>query len=279
MPKIVITKDIESNLINCYIEENITCTELAKRFRLKRQSVIYRLKKSGIQIRQLQGRRFNLNHNYFNIIDTEEKAYFLGFLYADGYNYEKENVVSIKLQKDDKEILEKFKDMLRSELKIYFQKGVGRKDSYSLSVRSEKLSKDLSKLGCFQRKSLTLRFPTENQVPKRLLKDFLRGYFDGDGTFGRYKANRHKYLRGKVGICSTVFFLEEVKKIINGLGISCYISKVNRRKTTTRQLGINGNYNMMVFLDWLYGDCSISLKRKYDKYIKIKKEIEYEQKL
>ena len=51
-----------------------------------------------------------INKNFFNKIDTEEKAYFLGFLYADGYNNTDRNSVALSLKEDDKEILEKYSE-------------------------------------------------------------------------------------------------------------------------------------------------------------------------
>ena len=61
---------------------------------------------------------------------------------------------------------------------------------YQLSLRSKIICEDLKKLGCLQKKSKILVFPTESQVPKNLIHHFIRGYFDGDGSV--WEGKRYK---------------------------------------------------------------------------------------
>ena len=102
------------------------------------------------------------NHNYFKTIDTEEKAYILGFLYADGYNSDKQVVISQLEQ--DVDILEKINKALDADNQI---------------KRKLDMCTDLTNLGCFRNKSLACTFPTF--LDKSLVRHFIRGYFDGDG--------------------------------------------------------------------------------------------------
>ena len=79
----------------------------------------------GFDARQIQGKvnklnlknkKRNINDTFFHNIDTRLKAYFIGFIYADGYivydedkhNYE----FGMELQSEDKYILEKLNDEL-----------------------------------------------------------------------------------------------------------------------------------------------------------------------
>jgi len=62
----------------------------------------HRIQKSVSQAQ----RKYSLNENYFDEIDTSNKAYILGFLYADGYNNRINNTVVLSLFKQDREILE-----------------------------------------------------------------------------------------------------------------------------------------------------------------------------
>lgn len=55
-------------------------------------------------------RKYEIDENYFDIIDSEHKAYTLGFLYADGYNNEKKNIVKISLMEDDIDILKQIRE-------------------------------------------------------------------------------------------------------------------------------------------------------------------------
>ena len=64
-------------------------------------------------------KKYKLNESVFDTIDTEEKAYWLGFLMSDGYNHETHSQVSLRLQAGDKEILEKYKIFLETDVPIY----------------------------------------------------------------------------------------------------------------------------------------------------------------
>lgn len=130
-------------------------------------------------------RLYNFNEKYFDIIDTQERAYFLGFLYADGYNNIKQGRIQIALQWRDFDILEKLQNNLKSNYIINCNIFNGFKQCF-LSINSRYLSNQLTKLGMLHKKSLILKFPTEDQVPKHLIRHFIRGYFDGDGCFGEY---------------------------------------------------------------------------------------------
>lgn len=127
---------------------------------------------------------YTLDENVFDTIDTEEKAYWLGFLMADGYNHEDRNTVCLRLQGGDLEILEKFSFFLKSNAPIYEFARVTPvnkllKKYREVRVNSVHLSKQLANLGCIQGKSYTLKFPT--CIPESLMHHFIRGYFDGNG--------------------------------------------------------------------------------------------------
>ena len=113
--------------------------------------------------------------NIFETIDTEEKAYWLGFLYADGY-ISKYNQIEVSLSPEDKEHLIKLKLFVNTNTNI-----IEDEHRCRLLFCSKEMVADLAKLGCVNNKSLILTFPTEEQVPNTFLRHFLRGYVDGDG--------------------------------------------------------------------------------------------------
>ena len=118
------------------------------------------------------------NHNYFKTIDTEEKAYILGFLYADGYNSDKQVVISQLEQ--DVDILEKINKALNADNQIKRKlQSTNNKTVCQLCYSSIDMCTDLTNLGCFRNKSLACTFPTF--LDKSLIRHFIRGYFDGDG--------------------------------------------------------------------------------------------------
>ena len=138
-------------------------------------------------------RKYNYNENYFEKIDSPEKAYCLGFWYADGYVETSPNhvisIAQIDLQKD---ILEKIAHEFGSDKPIYERKHEKGRIFYVLQFNGEKLTSDLIKLGCTTNKSLTLQFPTYKIVPIEFMSHFIRGYFDGDGCI--WNGKRKKWL-------------------------------------------------------------------------------------
>jgi hypothetical protein len=232
------------------------------------------LKRSGIQRRTTQSytRKYISNENFFDIIDTEEKAYVLGFLYADGNNYVKGThsyEVSIKLQAEDKIILEKFRNLLSPQSQIKIAKDNSTPNlHYLLKINSKKLTEQLTKLGCMQAKSLILQFPTW-LVDMKLQQHFIRGYFDGDGSLYAKKPSKTEHIDWGWKITSTGQFCLVVKELLeNKLDIHCSISlacpKTNQITTT---LSVGGNLQVKKVLDWLYQDATIYLLRKYEKYL------------
>ena len=194
----------------------------------------------------------------FEKIDTEEKAYWLGFLYADGSVGSKEDKIELGLAEKDLKHIEKFRDFMNITNKISYRE---KTKSYRMSFRSAKCKQDLIDKGCIPKKSLILDFPNKNQVPKHLIRHFIRGYFDGDGWF----TNTEKCFQ--VGIIGTENFisgfLEKVKGLIN---TNNTIFEVHRENGAKRY--VFGSYNdVSNFLNWIYKDSNIFLDRKYNQYL------------
>lgn len=124
-------------------------------------------------------RKFTVDFNFFENIDTEEKAYTLGFLYADGCIASTLNKIQFDQLEPQEDILFKIKEVMQAEAPIHTHKGKHNRTRYRLLVCSKKMCQDLLKLGIIPNKSLTLTFPTK--VPQEFLRHFIRGYFDGDG--------------------------------------------------------------------------------------------------
>lgn len=118
-------------------------------------------------------KKYNFNRDYFNELKTHEQAYILGFIYADGCNYE--NKLQLDQNEERIDILENINKALKSNCPIRsYSPG-----SYRLSFNSKKLCLDLTKLGAIKNKSLILTFP--KFIADELMPSFILGYFDGDG--------------------------------------------------------------------------------------------------
>lgn len=268
-----LTDDDKINIIKDYLTNNHTCESLAKKYLVTRPAIWNILKIRGVVIRSRSDshRKYTINENYFDIINTEQKAYYLGLLYADGCNSPKTNSIKISLQESDISILDRFNIEINSNRPLNFVKNKNpkRKNFYILNITSKRMSEQLTKLGCFTRKSLILKFPTEEQVPANLIQHFIRGYFDGDGSFYFYK-NKSQYKKLQISLTSTLDFCNYTKDTLYKiLTINCGIYRPKysiKRNTTTRELRISGNKQVKIFLDWLYKDATIWLDRKYEKY-------------
>lgn len=211
-----------------------------------------------------------INENYFEKIDTPNKAYFLGFMYADGNVNSKTNAINISLQERDGYILEKFKMDLESEHKIYLKeiKGgfkCGRQHGFTFA--REKMKKDLIKLGCHPRKTWDLKFPSFLQVPENLIFHFIRGFFDGDGTIGQSSTGRHKNPQFNFIVCGTYEMCNGVNDIfVNFLGLP-------RQKIVKKEniwiYNIGGNNSVRKIFEAIYKDAESFLTRKKEKLEKV----------
>jgi hypothetical protein len=128
-------------------------------------------------------KKFSEDETYFEKINTPEKAYILGFFYADASVLERNPArVRIRISVKDRDFLEFILKKMKSDriIKEYLVKNGSM--IADLTINSVKIVDDLIALGCTQNKRNTIKFPNEDQVPRKYIYDFLLGYFDGDGS-------------------------------------------------------------------------------------------------
>ncbi len=270
-----LTENEKQEIVKLYLTGNYNCEKLAKIYKVLRHSINSILKRRGVVIEKdrskLNAKYKILNENFFEKIDTEEKAYFLGFLMADGYNNTDRNSIEMELQERDKYILEKLNTCLGSDRPLRFRKR--RKehhaDQYLFSFTSKKICEDLAKLGCVKKKSLLIDFPTEKEVPHILLNHFIRGYFDGDGCINSSYVKKSRYYATNSNLVATKTFCEKLKTFLKKeLNINSRVTQNHKGENIiTSRFNISGNNQNDKFLDWMYKDSNIFLIRKYEKYI------------
>lgn len=275
----ILTDGEKEFILKAYQTGNYTTTSIEKEIGRGRHAISRFLKQNNIHVKSAQFvKQFNVNENYFDVIDSEIKAYFLGFLYADGCNYTPRHQVIIHLAEEDREILEIFKKELNYGGVLGFVKKTNpnRKNGCRICIGNKHLSEKLSELGCIHKKSLILNFPIEKQVPFCFIRHFIRGYFDGDGHFGTFMASDVKkgkrckpYKRCNFSICSTENFNLKLKEIIKQeLNVNSLVIVPNKKVfNSTRNLFVSGRHQIFKVLDWIYEDATIFLKRKYEKYL------------
>lgn len=212
------------------------------------------------------------NEHYFDCIDTEEKAYWLGFIFADGYIYSspldqtKKRIdwnFELCAKGDDKEHMEKFAKAIGYNKELTITKAD--KNGHTrcrVCLSSEILWKQLNSLGCTPRKSLTLKFPDESIFKsKDLIRHFIRGYFDGDGCIS-YGNKEHTIPTYQ--ILGTKEFLEAIMKYLNIK--ETLFHNHYEEDNLTMYIRSSGRKAIQLFHK-LYDNCSLYLKRKYDRFI------------
>ena len=196
------------------------------------------------------------DYHIFDKIDTQEKAYWLGFMYADGYIATNRNTISLELSKKDFNHLKKFKSFLKSDIDV-------KVDSFRARyiLGNTHLHDMLIKHGCTPKKSFTIEFPT--WLKEKLIPHFIRGYFDGDGMITRSIKDG---IWDKASICSgSKKFLESLINTLIDYGIKvsrCY--RVSNSKTYFILIQSN---NFVEFMQFIYKDATIYLDRKYNRFL------------
>lgn len=213
--------------------------------------------------------KYKIDNTYFEKIDTEEKAYIYGFLYADGYINYKTQTFKIDLKQDDEEILEKIaKCMSYTNTIKHYRQNVKLKgkqyDSHiaRLVVTNKKMCDDLYSLGLRQKKSNIATFP--KSVPKNLIRHFLRGYYDGNGSFN-INTKRNNALN--ISVTSSDMMINDIKRILENQfkGVKIYKYHRNADKPYCSTAIIANKQYAIAFIEWLYCNATIWIDRKYKK--------------
>lgn len=211
-------------------------------------------------------KKYNIDENYFEVINTPNKAYWLGFLYADGCVSERHKkgktsyILELTLAEKDIFHLEKLKMCLKSNAPIKHRIIKNKYEACRITICNKKICEDLIKLGCTPRKSLTLTFPTEEQVPKELIPHFIRGYLDGDGCV--YNNGKGEVSISFVGTDSFLISIQDIMYKEFGL-----TKTVLKNKGKACQCQWKGKGNFKTWFDYLYNyEDIIFLQRKFEKF-------------
>ena len=261
--------DYEINFVKDYYMEMKT-SDISKI--LNRTNSAIELKASRMGLKKYP---YTCDYHYFDEIDTEEKAYWLGFLTADGWinKNDKNNagVTGIELQYGDIKHLKKFNKSIGGNYQI-----VDRWRTCSLSPYTEKKNHtcmirifSMTMYNSLVNKGFTKDKSYDYHIPilrKDLIRHYIRGYFDGDGCFTFTNKSFHVNFVTASKVLNNdllkILKSENFNPIENG-----YVNDFN---TYMYRLDICRKNEKLKFLDWIYQDCNIYLDRKYKKYLKVK---------
>lgn len=251
-----IPKDKRLKILELF-EEKYSCRKISRELGINLNTVFNELRKNNKQI--IPQKKYTYNENIFENIDSEEKAYWLGFLFADGHvrlnNLKKIYRLKVSLSKKDEFHLKKFATFV-GNVKIHNHK-YKNKDYVDLYVNNIKIVKDLIAIGCVPRKSLILEFPKITNH----INHFIRGYFDGDGWASIEKNKK----RLKIGFLGTLNMLSHIKNHIgNCLGVQ--LPSIFKRGNIHMFTFGSKLYNKKIY-DYFYKDATIFLERKRQVYL------------
>lgn len=253
-------------------QQGYTATEICKKVESlngrKPQTLYPVLIKAGLYKKKPANdlRRYKVNDHYFDEINTEHKAYWLGFLMADGCvvrtdSHKTYNRLEVNLKSSDYMHLKKLNNSLNANypIKIFNKTNKTLDFDYSIArlrITSSILVSDLIKNNITPNKTGKEIIP--NTVPKKLIKHFIRGFLDGDGTITVNKTS---------GFCSSsITIIEEINNFIyKELNMKCNILKSNDN-VPIYTISYSSKKSK-ILLDYLYKDSKIYLDRKYKRYI------------
>lgn len=262
----IITKEQELEICNFYLSSPMTLKSLADEFDLCKPTISKILNKNNIPIYK-KAQIYNPLYieNYFENIDNQNKAYFIGLIISDGniFKYKdnsgRQSSISITLQDNDKYMLEIFKNEVHSSTKV-MSDGRG---AYTIAIRSDKMASDLNRLHISETKSFNTKFPFN--IDKSMYHHVIRGILDGDGSVQAKQTNIRNRYKHSIGFCGTKTLMEDIRfvltSVLNVTNVSVYSYK-QRSLSMVTWASVN---DIEKIYHYLYDGAILYLTRKKDK--------------
>lgn len=262
--KIYALDEREKEIIQEYINTSATQQDIRRKYGTKPETLIHYLKIMNLPYDRKYKKEYN--RNAFNEIKTEEDAYWLGFITADGYLNEERHFLNIKLGEKDMGHLEKFCHYLNAKPEEFIVKDKGGSNNlvYSVTFNSIELENNLKQYGLQQRKSTKENY---YQVQTHLIRHYIRGIFDGDGGFIE---NNQKNRIDRIQIVGSLNILNSIKEEIEQYVVD--VNPINVKQKELYVLLISGYNKIYKVSHWLYEDSNIYLDRKMIQYNRLKLE-------
>ncbi len=209
-----------------------------------------------------------MKEDYFDNIDSEAKAYFLGFIITDGNVFKPKDgngqaSISITQSSSDEYILEMFKKELNANTSIAHD---GRGCS-QFAVRSDLIASSLEKYGVVENKTLNTQLP---KISDTYMPHLIRGILDGDGNISAHLLESNRFLHN-LSFCGTHKLMQDISDYLSDeLGVknkTVYDYK-DRHLSEVKWGSI---HDMRTICDWMYNNATLYLKRKYNIYLEFLK--------
>ena len=265
MKRIDFNQDQLNQIITYYKKYKLSMQKIGQKFNVSKSVIKRVLRENEIEINK-DKHFYKADYNKFEIIDNPEKAYWLGFLAADGCLYTGNGqkargaFLYINIHSKDRNHLEKFKKFMNSDIQIkdtIQNQGFSNNTPMSkITFNGNKLVQDCINKGVTPNKSLTLKPPI---IPEKFYLPFILGYFDGDGSIFYLEAEK---IFG-INIVGTKEMLEWINNILH---ISTHLEQRVKTEKNTYLIRCGGTNKPYQIMKKLYDSTNIHLDRKYQIY-------------
>lgn len=251
----------DQGVINLY-KSGSSQYAIAKQYGVTHGKIQSILRKHNVPIRQgNQNKKYSCDDNYFSIIDSHEKTYWLGFITADGSISKRDNEISIGLSYRDATHLARFKSAIQSDGQtfIYYTTVNGKAHlCCKHSVYSANMKTDLARHNVVPNKSKTLQL--SQMIPTQFESSYLLGIIDGDGSFYMDKEGQMHF-----NLIGSKLEIENIQSIlIKNCNVAKTILRQEPRSKEMYYLNYGGNGVLSRIVKYLYANSPIRLERKFD---------------
>ena len=266
MSRKIITEELKQEIIKYYLSQPMTMKQVEDKYELSHPTIT-KILKDVPKYTKAKLNNPNMREHFFQDINEEAKAYFLGLLISDGNVFKddtgRQASVSITLDLKDEYMLEKFKEVLQANTSIgHDNRGCGQ-----IAVRSNIMAADLAKYGVVPRKSYSTYLP---KITYEMMPHLIRGIFDGDGSIiAKPSPNKdgHNRFLHSISFCGTHKLMEDISNyIFEHLNLKQKPSVYDYKDRQLSELKIQNIEDMKTFGDWIYNYSTIYLNRKKDIY-------------
>ena len=258
-----------------YILGNLKMKDVYEKYKVNQNAMDYFFAEKGY-VKRSTLRKENIKIDIFNPVNTPEAAYILGFYIADGCL--NGNKFVITLNEKDKEILEKIRDYMSPITKLIYRpervnkQGIISHPMYTFAFACKNIIEDLERLGLGKNKTY-LSKSIKNVVPKELMWDFIRGYWDGDGCISssnvtkNVKETSYNYINiGFTIISKDPDILNEMNEFFIEEGINTHVYPDNKGNYL---VGTHSKSEIEKIYNKLYTSSNLFMERKRTKFNEI----------
>ena len=277
----ILSQTFTKEIYDAYINGNIKSSDLPVILGVNRYTIEIYMKQNGLKFRR-EILKETINELFFDCIDTEEKAYMLGYYFADGTCSVKAGRITMSQTESDKYIIELFKKLSPYTKITEAKECVNKKTGYiskpmlSISINSKHMVETLESYGIGSNKTYDSK-TNFSFIPENLMIHFIRGYFDGDGTV--CVTNGKKKIANKNGeikeynysnytwqiVCHNKEPLDAIKNFFE-IKYGVYSNIIQEKRGNNYLLLINRKNEFFKLREILYKDAAYFLQRKKDKY-------------